>query len=217
MHDREPSAAGSGGASGPIRRLRVRLPGLLLVAGSLTFGASTAPAHDADLAIAAKKLSVRTSGGPDQRRMKFIASDQLPIGLQHFPSQSATWVLVRGYGQNGGTSGRIDLDPNLWTTLGSASSPSGYKYADAAGTRGGITRSSSSPESFRSKAAVPTGPGSRAARRAWSGCTLGSTINRTARALAAIFVTTRPVVSMRRVPFRQGAAGRRSAATPRLS
>ena len=97
-------------------------------------------AHDADLAIGGTKISIKGGSSPAKRKLKFSTKKQLPISIAHDPSQVPTWILLRGYGVDGGTSGRIDLDSTLWKTLGPASSPKGYKYSDRDGTRGGVKK-----------------------------------------------------------------------------
>jgi len=126
-------------------RLRTIAHGSLRLATALAFAAAvlvapSADAHDTDLAIAARKLSLRTDKGPDKQRLKFAVSKQLQVSIGHDPAQTVTWLLLRGYGASGGTSGRIELDPTLWKTLGKPSSPKGYKYLDRNGTRGGVTK-----------------------------------------------------------------------------
>ncbi len=106
----------------------------------LTLQPPPAAAHDADLPIAAGKLSLRTNHGLDKQRFKFTTGRQLAIGLAHDPSQTSTWLLVRGYGDDGGTSGRIELDAARWEPLGRPTAPRGYRYMDPAGSRGGVRK-----------------------------------------------------------------------------
>lgn len=112
---------------------------MLAALGPWLCGAA-ASAHEIDLPIGARKLSIDTRNGLSKQKVRFTTSKQLAIGLLHDPATAGSWLLVRGFGADGGSSGRIDLDPTYWRTLGDPSSPKGYKYDDRAGTRGGIEK-----------------------------------------------------------------------------
>lgn len=116
--------------------------GLLLNAlgAALLQQPSPASAHDAALAIKGDSLMIETTKRPSKHRVRFVATGPA-IVLDRDPSGIATsWVLVRGYGQNGGTSGRIDLNSKKWKVIGRRKSPRGYKYSDPAGKRGGVKK-----------------------------------------------------------------------------
>jgi len=70
------------------------------------------------------------TGAPIERTFQFGTVAPLD---GHDPTLEPTWILVRGYGANGGTSGRIDLDPANWSPTSE-----GYAYDDPSGSRGGI-------------------------------------------------------------------------------
>lgn len=114
--------------------------GTLAAAAILAVHTPVAQAHDADLAIGAKKLSISTRKDPAKQKFRFATSKQIAIGIAHDPGQVGTWLLVRGYGPYGGATGRINLDPALWQSIGSSSSPKGFKYSDRDGSRGGIQK-----------------------------------------------------------------------------
>jgi cysteine-rich repeat protein len=95
-------------------------------------------AHDLAVAVAGEKLKIRTGQGQKRQRVRMVATNAM-IDLNHDPRTTSTWVLVRGYGANGGTSGRIVLDPTKWHVVGRAT-PKGYRYVDPAGTRGGVSK-----------------------------------------------------------------------------
>ena len=114
----------------------IPLAGLCLLAIAPLIEPSHAFAHDVDLPIAGDKLLIKTRGGPDAQRVRFSVKNQLPaLGLSHDPRQVPTWLLMRGFGANGGSSGKIELDPSKWTAIGN-----GYRYRDKAGTRGGVQK-----------------------------------------------------------------------------
>ncbi len=96
-------------------------------------------AHDAKLGIAAKNLTVKIGNQPKKRRFQFLAKSHL-VGLGHDPRTVPTWILIRGYGNEGGASGRILLDPMKWKPLGRNGNIKGYKYVDREGTRGGVKK-----------------------------------------------------------------------------
>ncbi len=113
--------------------------GAPLLAAALLLGTSPASAHDVALAVNGETLKIRTAKGPKKQRVRVVATGQM-IDLNHDPSETATWVLVRGYGANGGTSGRIALDAGKWKVIGKGARPRGYKYVDRAGSRGGVKK-----------------------------------------------------------------------------
>ncbi len=97
--------------------------------------------HEIVFPIEGAKLMLKAQGGPSKQRVRFSAKDQLPaLALGHDPAQSSTWLLVRGYGANGGSTGKIELDPSKWRTLGRDGNIKGYKYTDKAGMRGGVQK-----------------------------------------------------------------------------
>ncbi len=97
--------------------------------------------HQVVLPIEGAKLMLKTQKGPSKQRVRFSAKDQSPaLALEHDPAQSSTWLLLRGYGANGGSTGKIELDPDKWKTLGRDDNIKGYKYTDKAGTRGGVQK-----------------------------------------------------------------------------
>jgi len=100
---------------------------------------SSALAHDVSLGLTGEKLEIKTTKGPKKQRVRVIATGDV-INLGHDPAETATWLLVRGYGANGGTSGRIELDRKKWKAIGKGKSLAGYKYVDRAGRRGGVEK-----------------------------------------------------------------------------
>src|SRR5262249_11428208 len=62
------------------------------------------------------------------------------IAVAHDPAADGAALLVRGGGSSAGSTGLIQLNPVFWKALGSPPGSSGYKYSDADGTRGGITK-----------------------------------------------------------------------------
>jgi len=108
--------------------MRYRVSALLVGALLLAAGAR---AHEVQRPVYGFHLAVDTTGVASER---LFESSSLTTGLAgHNPMIDPTWVLVRGYGNDGGTSGRIDLDPAYWSVI-----PDGYAYDDPSGTRGGI-------------------------------------------------------------------------------
>jgi cysteine-rich repeat protein len=101
-------------------------------------GSPPAFAHDVALAVAGEKLKIKTGQGQKRQRVRVVATGDT-IDLGHDPRTTTTWLLVRGYGARGGTSGRIALDPAKWRAVGRAS-PKGYRYVDRAGARGGVKK-----------------------------------------------------------------------------
>lgn len=99
-----------------------------------------ADGHDVKLLVDAKKLVVKTDKGPSKQKLVFVAKKQPFIGIQHDPAATETWITLRGNGPDGGTTGRIDLDPSKWTALTRQGLLKGYKYIDKSGSRGGIKK-----------------------------------------------------------------------------
>ncbi|MEE2673222.1 MAG: hypothetical protein VX466_05465 [Myxococcota bacterium] len=100
---------------------------LLAVAVLLPAGAS---GHEARQPLFGYSIAIDTTGAPAERSFRFGALGQLS---DHDPTLDPSWLLVRGYGEDGGTSGRIDLDPAYWSLTAD-----GYVYDDPSGSRGGI-------------------------------------------------------------------------------
>ena len=91
-----------------------------------------AQAHDTRLPIAADDLIVRLTGiGSPQIEFTFTAQE--PILLNHNPGVNPTAVLVYGTGANSGSTGRLDLNPSLWTPEMGGLGLIGYTYSDPAG------------------------------------------------------------------------------------
>ena len=117
-----------------------------------------AAGHDVELAIEGKRLVVKTDKGPAKQRFVFQAKNQPFIGLQHDPAATGSWLLVRGHGENGGSTGRIDLDPAKWKPLRKRGAVVGYKYVDKTGARAGIKKAVLKPTQIHFKAAGPNWP-----------------------------------------------------------
>ena len=100
---------------------------------------AAALAHDVALGLAGEKLEITTAKGPKKQRVRVIATGEA-VDPGHDPAKTATWLLVRGYGARGGTSGRIELDPKKWKAIGKRKNLKGYKYVDRAGKRGGVEK-----------------------------------------------------------------------------
>ncbi len=92
---------------------------------------SSARGHDEQRPIYGFQIVIDTTGTAAERSFE---SSSLVSGLTaHDPAVDPTWILIRGYGTDGGTSGRIDLDPAFWSATAE-----GYAYEDPSGSRGGI-------------------------------------------------------------------------------
>ena len=107
-------------------------------AGVIVAGLVLAPAvlaHDIRLPMAADELTVFAMG-PQSPDIQFRFTGQGPILLNHDPRVHDTAVVVYGTGFDAGTTGRLDLDPNLWTAIQGPGGITGYTYSDPAGTVG---------------------------------------------------------------------------------
>jgi cysteine-rich repeat protein len=127
---------------GGARRVPSSAP-LLLVAAALGAGGLLPPApslaHDVSLGLTGERLEIKTAKGPKKQRVRVIGTGDA-IDLAHDPAKTTSWLLVRGYGASGGTSGRIELDGKRWRTIGTRKNLKGYKYVDRAGRRGGVEK-----------------------------------------------------------------------------
>jgi cysteine-rich repeat protein len=94
---------------------------------------ASARGHEVQLPIEGFEILVDTTGVAADRTFQFSTMTQPQLDGSHDPTVEPTWLLVRGYGPNGGTSGRIDLDPTAWSATAE-----GYAYDDPSGSRGGI-------------------------------------------------------------------------------
>ena len=110
----------------------MRLQPILLIVALLA--AAPADAHDVDLPMAGTFLEIRTGTGLFDQWVEFESLDPT-IDVGHDPSGTTTWVVMRGYGPNGGTSGRIVLDASKWAPLPDRP---GYEYLDLQGNRSGV-------------------------------------------------------------------------------
>ena len=114
-------------------------PGLWLLC-SMFWLAVPVAAHDASSPIAGDSIAIDTGGASSGWSFHFDVSGESGIGLGHDPSTDGFSLLVRGTGDAGGNdagrTSRIELDPNFWSPT---TSPAGFAYNDASGSRGGIT------------------------------------------------------------------------------
>jgi len=130
--------------------------------------------HPVALPIEGAKLMLKTQQGASKQRVRFIAKDQSPaLALGHDPAQSSTWLLLRGYGTNGGSTGKIELDPSKWKTLGRDENVRGYRYSDKAGTRGGVRKIIWKPGSISISAGGANWPWSPQGPQDWMGVYFG--------------------------------------------
>jgi len=104
---------------------------LLAVAGS-------AAAHQATFGVVGKKLLLKGRAGKAQ--VRFIAEGPTISTLGHDPRGADVWMLVRGGGPEGGTTGKILFDRSKWRTIGEDDAPKGYKYLDKSRAAGGIKK-----------------------------------------------------------------------------
>ncbi len=123
-----------------IARRRTRSAWMVLLAVGVFCRPGPVSAHDVKLAIDGKRLIVKADKGPDKQKLVFVSKNQAFIGVQHDPATTGSWLLVRGHGPDGGSTGRIDLDATKWKTLTKRGKVVGYKYVDKTGSRGGIKR-----------------------------------------------------------------------------
>jgi|GEM_PF-598680 len=93
-------------------------------------------AHDAASPIDGDAITIDTSGASSGWSFHFDTSGQSGLGLGHDPGADGFSLLVRGTGSNAGRTSLIDLDSSLWSTT---TSPAGFAYTDATGSRGGVT------------------------------------------------------------------------------
>jgi len=97
-----------------------------------------AHAHEARFGLAGKNLLIKAK--PGKAKVRFVARGEgLPL-FGHDPSVLESWLLVRGMGDELGTTGKIVLDPSRWKPIGKASNPKGYKYLDESRARGGVKK-----------------------------------------------------------------------------
>ncbi len=97
-----------------------------------------AQAHDTRLPIAADELDIRLVGlGAPSIEFSFTAQE--PILLSLSPAVNPTAVLVYGTGANGGSTGRLDLNPSLWTPEMGGLGITGYTYSDPGGAISSVT------------------------------------------------------------------------------
>jgi cysteine-rich repeat protein len=106
---------------------------LLVAALVLTLFASiTAQAHDTRLPVAADELKIKPVGIGSG--VQFSFTGQEPILLGHDPRTHDTAVLVYGTGENADSTGRLELDRNLWSPeMDPGPAISGYSYSDPSG------------------------------------------------------------------------------------
>ena len=97
-----------------------------------------AQAHDTRLPIAADELEGRLAG-PGSPSIEFSFTAQEPILLSLDPRVDETAVLVYGTGANGGSTGRLDLNPSLWTPEMGGIGITGYTYSDPGGAISSVT------------------------------------------------------------------------------
>src|SRR5262245_21802240 len=112
--------------------LRVSLLSVALLGAAGLLAPPALVAHDVSLGLSGDKLEIKTTKGPKKQRIRVIASGDV-MSLGHDPAKTTTWLLVRGYGANGGTSGQIELNPKKWHAVGRGKDLKGYKYLDSAG------------------------------------------------------------------------------------
>ena len=114
----------------------------ILLAASLAFCVvrSTSQAHDAAIAVGGERIRVKTPRNPEKSRFRAVVKS-VRLGLpEHDPSTTTTWLLVRGYGENADTSGRIVLDSSRWSPIRPRQGTKGYRYLDPSRASGGIRR-----------------------------------------------------------------------------
>ena len=97
-------------------------------------------AHDSTGPLGGTKLALKTATQGPKHKFRFVSRKQPYTFIGHSPRQVESWLLLRGFGNNEAGTGKIVLDPNYWFPLGDPTVPKGYKYFDAEGTRGGITK-----------------------------------------------------------------------------
>ncbi len=147
--------------------------GLPLLGLALRLYPLEAFAHSVELPIAGDKLLIKTGGRPEAQRVRFSAKNQPALALSHDPRDTPTWFLVRGYGANGGSSGKIVLDPSKWTAIGGDGNVRGYRYRDKAGTRGGVQKILWKPGRLGIRAGGANWPWSPQGPQSWMGVYFG--------------------------------------------
>ena len=96
-------------------------------------------AHDTTVPISTAKFILKAK--KDKRRFVFRVKNEDRLRIQaHDPMVENSFLLVRGTGVNAGGTGLIALDRQRWTRIEKKGAIKGYKYKDAAGARGGVTR-----------------------------------------------------------------------------
>jgi cysteine-rich repeat protein len=111
-----------------------------IVAACLGMLLSFGPAwgHEARFGLAGRELVLKAK--PGKAKFRFVAQVEGSPVLGHDPSAVESWLLVRGVGENPGTTGKIVLDPSKWRPRGKRSTARGYEYRDESRTRGGVKR-----------------------------------------------------------------------------
>lgn len=114
-------------------------------AAAVTLGASNAHAHAGDhWPVAGGTLQMRSTSNGFGNKFVFKAKNQLsinPTSILEDPTASRSSLTVRSHGDNGATTGPIELDQASWRRIGPADSPRGWKYKGAkVGAPGGIAK-----------------------------------------------------------------------------
>ena len=125
-----------------------------------------AQAHDTRLPIAADELGIRLVG-PAAPSIEFTFTAQEPILLSLNPGVNPTAVLVYGTGANAGSTGRLDLDPSLWTAdVDPGLGLIGYTYSDPGGAISSVTLRQGELQVTGSTPAWPWAPAKRSSTAA---------------------------------------------------
>ena len=92
---------------------------------------ANAAAHEGDhwpVAGSTLKMAYSSSGN---NKFTFKTKSQININavsIQQDPTVAPSSLIVRGTGPNAGSSGLIELNPDLWTRVGPADAPTGWRY-----------------------------------------------------------------------------------------
>ncbi|MCZ6782902.1 MAG: DUF4215 domain-containing protein, partial [Proteobacteria bacterium] len=121
-----------------------RLDWLVLLGAwaALALPSLPALAHDAAFPIAGDTILVKADDGRENRKFKFkISGDPLLRVAGHDPRPDGASLVVNGTGDHPRSTGRINLDANLWQEMmNDQDEVVGYKYLDPDATRGGIKK-----------------------------------------------------------------------------
>jgi cysteine-rich repeat protein len=122
----------------PRHAARRYLAALACTATALAIAAhGTAWAHPQRFSIGGKKVVLKVGGKPQKRKFAFASARDDDITARHDPRADGAALLVSGAG---GRSALVELDPQRWKGIGNPRGSKGYRYVDASGTRGGVTK-----------------------------------------------------------------------------